>query len=105
MFCFFFFIDTATTEIYTLSLHDALPILKDGVIHTPMLTGTILPGITRASIIDLARARGYEVIERKVPIKEVREAGEAFVLHGVLSAAWESAPVDGTGDAAQERLR
>src|SRR5947209_11921118 len=27
MFCFFFFNDTATTEIYTLSLHDALPIL------------------------------------------------------------------------------
>src|SRR5258705_5862510 len=28
MFCFFFFFnDTATTEIYTLSLHDALPIL------------------------------------------------------------------------------
>src|SRR5438874_13019338 len=25
--CFFFFTDTATTEIYTLSLHDALPIL------------------------------------------------------------------------------
>src|SRR2546429_8341270 len=27
LFCFFFFNDTATTEIYTLSLHDALPIL------------------------------------------------------------------------------
>src|SRR5208282_5988917 len=27
VFCFFFFNDTATTEIYTLSLHDALPIL------------------------------------------------------------------------------
>src|SRR5471030_3436720 len=26
---FFFFNDTATTEIYTLSLHDALPILPD----------------------------------------------------------------------------
>src|SRR2546429_7209794 len=26
--CFFFFNDTATTEIYTLSLHDALPILR-----------------------------------------------------------------------------
>src|SRR5256885_4761155 len=26
MICFFFFNDTATTEIYTLSLHDALPI-------------------------------------------------------------------------------
>ena len=29
--CFFFFNDTATTEIYTLSLHDALPIC-DGVL-------------------------------------------------------------------------
>src|SRR3712207_6971186 len=28
--CFFFFNDTATTEIYTLSLHDALPISLDG---------------------------------------------------------------------------
>src|SRR5215475_15778520 len=27
---FFFFNDTATTEIYTLSLHDALPIQRDG---------------------------------------------------------------------------
>src|SRR3989475_6147939 len=29
-FCLFFFNDTATTEIYTLSLHDALPIYRDG---------------------------------------------------------------------------
>src|SRR5271157_6003054 len=29
LFCFFFFNDTATTEIYTLSLHDALPILSE----------------------------------------------------------------------------
>ena len=28
MFLFFFFNDTATTEIYTLSLHDALPICR-----------------------------------------------------------------------------
>src|SRR3989442_10862777 len=28
VFCFFFFNDTATTEIYTLSLHDALPICR-----------------------------------------------------------------------------
>ena len=33
--CFFFFNDTATTEIYTLSLHDALPIclVENGVTH------------------------------------------------------------------------
>jgi len=30
LFFFFFFNDTATTEIYTLSLHDALPISKLG---------------------------------------------------------------------------
>src|SRR2546426_7482682 len=31
IFSFFFFNDTATTEIYTLSLHDALPIFHPGV--------------------------------------------------------------------------
>src|SRR2546430_11427465 len=33
---FFFFNDTATTEIYTLSLHDALPICSPGGIDTEM---------------------------------------------------------------------
>src|SRR2546422_6442850 len=32
---FFFFNDTATTEIYTLSLHDALPISRRGVLELP----------------------------------------------------------------------
>src|SRR2546429_9951242 len=32
---FFFFNDTATTEIYTLSLHDALPISNAGVVFAP----------------------------------------------------------------------
>src|SRR2546429_5996649 len=31
--CFFFFNDTATTEIYTLSLHDALPICQPPAAH------------------------------------------------------------------------
>src|SRR5699024_12773315 len=33
---FFFFNDTATTEIYTLSLHDALPILEEDKITPPL---------------------------------------------------------------------
>src|SRR5574337_2231209 len=33
LFFFFFFNDTATTEIYTLSLHDALPILPGLPVH------------------------------------------------------------------------
>src|SRR5437660_8319379 len=38
-FFFFFFNDTATTEIYTLSLHDALPILKAPVFRKNTLRG------------------------------------------------------------------
>src|SRR5690242_21965730 len=38
LFFFFFFNDTATTEIYTLSLHDALPIFRrDGGCGSPIL--------------------------------------------------------------------
>src|SRR2546421_7999667 len=34
MYLFFFFNDTATTEIYTLSLHDALPIYETGYMYS-----------------------------------------------------------------------
>src|SRR2546427_12077925 len=37
-FCFFFFNDTATTEIYTLSLHDALPISRPAQSHRRITT-------------------------------------------------------------------
>src|SRR2546428_3332710 len=42
-FSFFFFNDTATTEIYTLSLHDALPICSGGArgSSTPVQTSTL----------------------------------------------------------------
>src|SRR3712207_7057626 len=37
----FFFNDTATTEIYTLSLHDALPIYGTRIVSLTLRTGTI----------------------------------------------------------------
>ncbi|HLT22323.1 MAG TPA: aminotransferase class IV, partial [Bacteriovoracaceae bacterium] len=43
-------------------------------LHTPTLTDTILDGITRKSIIDLARIKGYKVSERKLAVDEVLEA-------------------------------
>jgi len=47
---------------------------------TPTLHDTILPGITRSSIISLARDRGIEVIEADLPVKKVlEEAEECFV--------------------------
>src|SRR3989442_5835309 len=44
---FFFFNDTATTEIYTLSLHDALPI-SSSVPHTTPSSNTSSPGSSRS---------------------------------------------------------
>lgn len=52
--------------------------VKDNVFYTPELTGTILPGITRASIIALARHLGYDVHEEKVSAEFAMSADEAF---------------------------
>src|SRR6266508_2408116 len=43
VFVFFFFNDTATTEIYTLSLHDALPISRSGVMVIAAAARSHLP--------------------------------------------------------------
>ena len=43
-------------------------------IVTPALQGSILPGITRMSCIELLRSWGYQVTERKLAIDELYEA-------------------------------
>ena len=48
-------------------------VLDDGAVVTPELTGTILAGVTRASIIDIAADLGHPVTERRVDIAEWRE--------------------------------
>ncbi|CAH2043290.1 unnamed protein product, partial [Thlaspi arvense] len=53
-------------------------IVKDNVISTPEIKGTILPGITRKSIIDVARSQGFKVEERNVTVDELVEADEVF---------------------------
>jgi len=53
-------------------------VVKGKTIATPSLEGTILPGITRKSIIELARDKGYTVEERKVGLDEVLSADECF---------------------------
>jgi len=51
----------------------------DGELYTPELTDTILPGITRDSVIKLARALGIKVHEGKMPLSEVlAKASEVF---------------------------
>ena len=52
--------------------------VKDRKLYTPELTGTILPGITRDSIMQLARHRDYEVTEERVSVEFAMQADEAF---------------------------
>jgi branched-subunit amino acid aminotransferase/4-amino-4-deoxychorismate lyase len=47
-----------------------------------------LPGITRKSIIELAKQRGYEVQERAVAVEEVVDADELFCTVRLASARW-----------------
>ena len=46
----------------------------DGKIVTPMLNGSILPGITRNSVIELCKSWGLDVEERKISVDELLEA-------------------------------
>ncbi len=62
----------------------------NGEIVTPMLTGSVLPGITRKSSIQILREWGYKVTERLISVDELMEAAE----NGTLEEAW------GTGTAA-----
>jgi branched-chain amino acid aminotransferase len=58
---------------------NAFFLLKTGELVTPELGDTVLPGITRKSVIELARAQGVKVSERRVAIGEVlSDAKEAF---------------------------
>lgn len=52
-------------------------IIKDREIITPPC-GTILPGITRASVIEIARDKGFVVTERTLTVAEAQDADEAF---------------------------
>ena len=52
-------------------------VFADGSLRTPPLTGTILPGITRDSIIALARAEGLTVDEAPYSIAEWRADAES----------------------------
>ncbi|RYJ06477.1 MAG: branched-chain amino acid aminotransferase [Actinomycetales bacterium] len=84
----------------------------DGSIVTPELSGSILEGITRDSIVQLARDRGHEVVERRVSIDEWREGtadgtitevfacGTAAVVTPVGSLKWpDGQAVAGDGSA------
>lgn len=51
--------------------------VKDGALHTPAL-GNVLPGITRATIMQLSEELGLNVTERAIKPEELKEADELF---------------------------
>ena len=54
-------------------------VVQKGVIFTTPSNGTLLPGITRDSIITLAREAGYEVREQEMPREALYTADEVFL--------------------------
>src|SRR5258706_14514500 len=73
---FFFFNDTATTEIYTLSLHDALPICDR------LRSGSLRSGFVRGEIDLHARAVGVE--EEDLPHRSEEHTSELQSLTNLV---------------------
>jgi para-aminobenzoate synthetase/4-amino-4-deoxychorismate lyase len=57
--------------------------VRNGAVFTPPLDGRILPGVTRATTIELARGRGIEVFERTLPVEELQLADEIFLTNSI----------------------
>jgi branched-chain amino acid aminotransferase len=60
---------------------------RDGALLTPPLSCGALPGITRAAVIELARARGVRVEERAFGLPELLGAREAFLTSSLRELA------------------
>ena len=68
-------------------------LVQDGVIHTPT-PDCFLDGITRRAVIELARARGYELVERAIMPEELDRTSEVFIT----GTAAEVTPIAEIGD-------
>lgn len=81
----------------------------DGELHTPELDGAILPGVTRDSLLTLARSLGYKVQERRMALDEVLDdigGGRCSELFACGTAAIVSPIADLVeGDGREYRLR
>lgn len=68
-------------------------LIRDGAIHTP-LPDCFLDGITRRTVIRLAKEKGLEVIERHIPAEELGTFSEVFIV----GTAAEVTPVAEIGE-------
>ncbi len=68
-------------------------VMSDGRLHTPK-ADCFLNGLTRQTVIDLAKQNGLEVVERHIMPEEMAEARECFLT----GTAAEITPVSKIGD-------
>ena len=68
-------------------------VMNDGKLHTPT-PDCFLDGITRRTVIDLARRRGFEIVERQIKPEEMANASECFLT----GTAVEVTPVGQIGN-------
>jgi para-aminobenzoate synthetase/4-amino-4-deoxychorismate lyase len=57
--------------------------VRRGTVFTPPLDGRILPGVTRATVLELAAAEGIEATERTLSLTELRESEEVFLTNSI----------------------
>lgn len=69
-------------------------LVRDGVVYTPPLAAAILGGITRDSVITLAKHLGFEVVEQALPRELMYTADEMF-LTGTAAEVTPVRSVDG----------
>lgn len=69
--------------------------VRKGTLFTPPLDGRILPGVTRATVLELAGAEGIEASERTLTLAELRESEEVFLTNSIRGIE-QVGSVDGT---------
>lgn len=57
--------------------------VRKGTLFTPPLDGRILPGVTRATTIGLARGEGIEVVEKALTLEELVRSEEVFLTNSI----------------------
>jgi branched-chain amino acid aminotransferase len=111
------FLDSSThTYIEELGGMNLFLVTRDGKIVTPELTGTILEGVTRMSILELAKELDLEPEERRIPIEEWKEGaaagdiveifacGTAAVITPVGELRWDGGSVDHRRDGHEDKV-
>ena len=57
---------------------------KDGALRTPPLETPVLPGIARQAVLELAEAKGIEIVQKPTAISDLLDADEVFLTNVIM---------------------